>query len=121
ACMGKVAFEAFAQERSFVRVAENRVEGCFDVMIGDAAGAKFPRDAETALSAGLGVLPRVVGSEFRVVEVILFAKTRDNGPDGVLLLDKTLEVLLHFVNGVRAAHQGSQRRSVEFFAGDDFV
>lgn len=121
ACVRKVAFDALAHERSFVRVGENRVEGCFDVMIGDPAGAKFPRDAETALSAGLRVLARVVQSEVRVVEVFLFAKTRDNGPDGFLLFDKTLEVRLHFVNGVPAAHQGSQRRSVEVFARDDFA
>src|SRR6266705_4545124 len=51
-------FDALADERSFVRFLGYFVQGGFDVAIRDAAGAEVAGDAEFALLARFGALPR---------------------------------------------------------------
>ena len=116
-----MAFQARTHERGFVRFGEDGVEGRIDVAIGDAAGAKFTRDAKTSLAAGLGVLACVIESVAGVIEVVLLAETGDHRRDKACIFRAELKVLAHFMDGVRAAHKGAESSGVELLFGGEFL
>jgi hypothetical protein len=79
--VGEASLDADANERGFVGFGEDGFEGGFDVLIGNAAGAKFAGDTEASLAAQFGVLVGVVQGVARVVEVVKFAESGDDRRD----------------------------------------
>ena len=119
--VGKPALEACADERGFVSLRENGIEGGFDVAVGDAAAAKIASDAITSLTAQPGVVTCELEGVTRVVEIIQLTQARDHGGDQVFVFSVALEVLLHLVDRMRAAHQSTLRGHFELMLGSELA
>ena len=117
----ELALQARADERGFVGFGENGIERGFDVAVRDAADAELAGDAETSLAAGLRVAAGIVESEFSIVEIILLSEACYDRSDEIFLLGAALEILLHFMNGVRAAHQCTQSGGVEILLSGELA
>ena len=116
-----MTLEPGADRCGFVGLREDGFEGRIDVVIGNAAGAEFAGDAETSLAAGIGVLARVVEGVAGVVEVALFAEAGDHAINVSFVFGAASEILAHFVDGVRAAHQGAKGGGVKLLLAGDFA
>ena len=87
------------------------------MLVRDAAAAEFARDAEFALAALLRMDARVVSRVTSVVEILKFFEFLEHAADVFFVFGASREVFAHFVDGVRAAHQGSQRGGVKVRLG----
>ena len=119
--MRELPFEALADQRNLVCVSEGGVERRLDVTVGNAASAQLAGDAKTSLAAQLRMVAREVERVTRIVKISLFAKPRDHDRNQVFVVGSALEILLHLVNRMRAAHQRAQRGSVEVLLGGKFA
>lgn len=115
--MRKAAFYTRADQSGFVRFREDSLQGSFDVTVGNAARSQFARDAEASLAPQFCVLIRVVERVAGVVQIFQFAQARNDRRNGFFVFGAAVEVVLHFVDGVGAAHQGAERGGVEFLFG----
>jgi len=99
------AFDALADESGFVGLLRGFFEGYFDVAVGDPAGAKVAGDAEFSLFAGF----RAVASELLGVAGVINITSAFEACQDVFdergVFAAALEGALHFVDGVRAAHE----------------
>ena len=115
------ALEACTDERGFVSLDEDGFQGRFDVSVGDAAGAEIASDAVAPLTAQPSVVSGVLESVTPVVEVIQLAQARDDRRNQLFIFRAALEVLLHLVDRMRAAHQCALCGHVELMLGREFA
>jgi hypothetical protein len=115
------ALEAGPDERGFVGLGEDGVERSFDVAIRDTTGAEVTSDPVASLTAQAGVVTSVLESVARVIEIIQLTETGNHRGNQVFVFGAAVEVLLHLVNRVRAAHQGALRGHVELVFGGEFA
>jgi hypothetical protein len=108
------ALQALADQRSLIGLGEHIFQGRFDMTIGHAAATQLARDPEFSLAARLRVVTRVVKGIARVVQILLVFQFFENRANQLFIFRAPREKLFHFVNGMRATHQGAQRRSVQF-------
>lgn len=113
----EMALEARANGRGLVRFGEDCFESGVDVAIRNAASAEFAGDAKTSLATRIGVLASVVKGVAGVVEVALFAEAGDYAVDVIFAVRTTCKILAHFVNRVRAAHEGAKGSGVKLLLG----
>ena len=78
------------------------------MVVGKAASAEFTGNTETSLTSRIGVLAGVIQGVAGIVEVALFAQAGDHAINVILGFGAASEVLAHFVDRVRAAHQGAK-------------
>ena len=95
-------------------------DGGLDVGVGDAAGAEVAGDAEFALAADFGALAGELFSVAVIVEGAVFLEAGEDYLGEEVAAGAALEEFLHFVDGVRAAHQGAEGYVVEFGFGVEF-
>ena len=114
------AFEALADDGGFVGIFGGLGEGGFDVAVGDAAGAEVAGDAEFALAADLGALAGELFGVAVVVEAAVFLQAGQDYLGEEVAAGSAFEEFLHFVYGMRAAHQGAEGYVVEFGFGVEF-
>jgi len=113
----KMTLKTLPNQRCFVRFGKDCVEGGIDVALRDASGAQFVRDTETSLPASIGVVSGVFDRVAGVVEVVLFAKPRNDGAHVPFCLGAAPEILTHLLDGMRAARQRPKRRGVKLLLG----
>lgn len=119
--MREPALQPRANQAGFVGFGEDRLDGGFDMAAGDATRPELTCDAEASLAAGLRVGARVIESVARVVEISALAQLGNDPRHEIGVVRAAGEVIAHFMNRVRAAHQRAQGRGVEFFLGFEFA
>ncbi len=85
--------------------------------VGNAAGAEIAGDAEFSLLAGLGAL---TGELFRILGVVdhaVFFQTRHHHLDQQLVIAAALQLALHLMHRMRAAHQRPHRHLIQLLFG----
>jgi hypothetical protein len=101
------AFEALADDRGFVGFLGGVGEGGFDVAVGDSAGAEVARDAEFSLATDFRALAGELFGEALVVYHFGAFEAVHDGSKELVVFGAPAEELLHFVDGISAAHEGS--------------
>jgi len=107
------AFDALADERGFVVFLGVFVECSFDVFIGDAAGAEVAGDAEATLAADFGALAGELFGVAGVVDQAFAFEAFEDVFDELVVVGAMGEGLLHFVDGMSAAHEDAGGGGVE--------
>jgi hypothetical protein len=109
----QLAFETLADQGGFVGLRSGFGEGGLNVAIGNTAGAEIAGDAEFALAANFGALAgELFGVALVVNEAVLFEELEDEF-DEFVVVRAASEMLLHFVDGIGAAHEGADGGIVE--------
>ncbi len=111
------ALEARANESGFICLREGFFECGLDESIGDAACAKFPRDAIASLAARQGVAAGELSGVARIVEVLALLQPLENGPHLRNLEGAAFKILAHLMNRMRPARQRAQGSGVELLFG----
>jgi hypothetical protein len=111
------AFEALANDGGLVGFFGGLGEGGFDVAVGDAAGAEVAGDTEFALAANFGALASELFGETLVVDHFGPLETVHDGSKEFVVFGAAAEELLHFMDGVGAAHEGAKGGLVQFCFG----
>ena len=101
----QLTFDALADESGFVGGLGDFVEGGFDVAIGNSTGAEVARDAKLALLSPLGAVAGELGGVAGVVDVAVLLEARHHVLYQRGVIAAALERLLHFMDGMRAAHE----------------
>jgi len=109
----ELAFDALTDERGFVGGLGDFVEGGFDVAVGDTAGAEVAGDAEPALFADFGALAGELFGVTGVVDVAGGLEAVHHFFDEGFVVAAALESLLHFMDGMGAAHEDFDGSVVE--------
>ncbi|HKW56427.1 MAG TPA: hypothetical protein VJN42_03635 [Candidatus Acidoferrum sp.] len=109
----KFAVETLADEGGLVVVLSVCGEGGLDVLVGNAACAEIASDAEWALAADFGALASELFGEAGVIEMTFAFEQVNYQLDEFAVVGAPREMLLHFVNGVSAAHEGAEGVVVE--------
>jgi hypothetical protein len=106
-------FDALANESDFVVLLGVFFEGGFDVAVGNAAGAEVAGDAEAALAADFRALASELFGVASVVDQAFAFEAVDCGCDELVIVSTVGEGLLHFVDGMRAAHEDAGGGGIE--------
>ncbi len=111
------AFDALANECGGIGLFGGFFHGGFDVAVRDAAGAQVAGDAEVALFAGLGAKARELARVAGVIDQIFALQTVDHGLDELFVFAAAPQGLVHFMDGVGAAHKDFDSGVVELRFG----
>lgn len=113
------ALDALANERGFVVLEGIFGESSFDVLVGNAAGAKVARNAEFALAANFGALTGELFGEACVVEEAVVLEALDDGPDERIVVGTMGEGSLELVDRMSAAGEDADGGVVKIGFGVD--
>ena len=101
----QLALDALADKRSLIDLLRGFFERGFDVAVSNAARPQIAGDAESALLAGLRAVPDEQACVAAVVDQPATLQPRHDLLYERLVFAAALERLLHFMDGMRAAHE----------------
>jgi len=113
----ELAVNALADHGGLVVFLRAFVESGFDVLVGDAASAQVAGDAELALAADFGALADELFGVAGVVDEAFALEAVESGFDELVVFGAMRQRLLHFVDGMGAAHQDAGGRGVQLGLG----
>ncbi len=96
-------------------------KGGFDVAVGHAAGAEIARDAVFALFAGFGAVASELFGVAGVIDQTFAFQAIHHIADEFIVFAAAGEGLLHFVDGVGAAHEDFDGCVIEAGLGVDLA
>ena len=115
------ALDAVADCQSLRFVVGRGFDGGLDGGVGDPTSAKIASDAEFTLAADFGALTRELLRVAGVVELAVFFHAGHDDLGEKFVGGAAVEEALHFLDRMRAAHQGAQGDVVKFLLGVDFL
>ena len=119
--MREMALQARADGRGFIGLGKDGFESGVDVAVRNAAvRAVRARCGNVLGGANSRAGGRIRGRSGRRRDIV-FAEARDDVEMSFLVLGATFEILAHFVDRMRAAHQGAEGGGVELRLGGKFA